>query len=305
MMGFTPEGDELPLPNQSSTAKSSNETSAVLDLAPCEWKEEKFTSLPKSVQRYFHRAFLFTGENEQIWEECIKIIQSVTCLEEGEVLSNGIWLPFQATRHFSATPLHAGFVWDAKIKYPTTFELPYDIPYYVRETYANGGHDRTIKIFGALPIVHNVNKSQEDEQAGFRWLAFSPIFPTSLLPRESLGVQWSEKKLQILNNKKKGIQSVVSWPFEKKSDSSVVLAEYINPKGISSKALVHFDSHGLIDSISAVGGGGDGWQFHLSDYKNVGYGLLIPTNIQSGREEYGRFVSHMNIRIQDVKYTFL
>jgi hypothetical protein len=299
MMGFTAEGDELPLPK--STANNTNEISA-LDLEQCEWDEEKFTTLPKSVQRYFHRAFLFTGEKEQFWEDCIKMIQSVTCFEVGEVLSNGIWLPFEATRYFSATPLHAGFVWDAKIKYPTTFELPYDIPYYVRETYANGGHDRTIKIFGALPIVHTANKTQEEEQAGFRWLAFSPIFPTSLLPRETLGVHWSSSE-EFHQKKKK--RSVITWPFEKKrNDGSLVLVEYINPEGVSSKAEVRFDSHGLIDNISTIGGG-DIWQFHLSDYKNIGQGMLVPTHIQSGRQEHGQFVSHMNIRIQDVKYTFI
>mmetsp|Transcript_15708 Transcript_15708/g.29626 ORF Transcript_15708/g.29626 Transcript_15708/m.29626 type:complete len:341 (-) Transcript_15708:128-1150(-) len=301
MMGFTAEGDDLP-----SVTSSTNDTFPLDLVQECEWQVEKFTSLPKPVQRYFHRAFLFTGEKEEFWEECIKIVQSLTCYEEGEVLTNGIWLPFEATRYFSAIPPHAGFVWDAKIKYPTAFELPYDIPYYVRETYANGGYDRTIKIFGALPIFHNANKTHdEEEQAGFRWLAFSPIFPTSLLPRETLGVSWLEKQLHHQHQQQKK-QFIVPWPFEKKSEStSTVLAEYVNPQGVCSKAEVHFDRHGLIDIISAVGGGGDGWQFHLNDYKNVGYGMLVPTNIQSGRQEHGHFVSHMNIRIQDVKYTYL
>jgi hypothetical protein len=117
-------------------------------------------------------------------------------------------------------------------------------------------------------------------------------------------VSWSEKQHQ---QQKKKIHPVLDWPFEKKSDvsTSTVLAEYVNPQGVCSKAEVHFDSHGLIDNISAVGGGDDGWQFHLSDYKSVGHGMLVPTNIQSGRQEHGHFVSHMNIRIQDVKYTFL
>lgn len=287
MMGFTAEGDEVLSKHR---RVPSNETSPALELEECEWDEGQFAALPKSVQRYFHRAFLFTGEKEQFWEDCIKTIQSAICIEEGEILSNGVWMPYEATRYLSATPLHAGFVWDAKIKFSRrSFQLPYDIPYYVRDTYTNGIHDRTIKIFGALPIVHDVNKSQDD-RAGFCWLAFSPIIPTSLLPRETLGVRWS------IETKKRAH----AWPFER-NINNVAIAEYIDPEGIRSKAKMHFDSDGLIHNISTVG---EDWQFHLSRYKSIGYGMLIPTYIQYGREEQGHFVPLMNVRIKDVKYTF-
>jgi len=43
----------------------------------------------------------------------------------------------------------------------------------------------------------------------------------------------------------------------------------------------------------------------MSEYKNVGQGMLLPLHIKSGKqEENGNFVLHIKVSIKDIEYTY-
>jgi len=281
MMGFNPDGEEF--------MSKRNMTFLPNVVDQCAWDEDRFSQLPRSVQRYFHRAFLFTGEPEQFWEDCVKMIRSVTITEEGEILMmNGKWVPYVAKRYFSASPLHAGYVWDAKIRYPVALQLPFDIDVYVRDSFSNGQEDKIARMFGAIPFLNSVARGPA-QSARLRWLAYAPVFPTSLLPHEAVGVHWTREN-------KKGF-----WPFQEMIRNEAT-ADFIDPQGHSSKVNVKFDSNGLIEHIAAVE---ENWHFRMSEYKNVGQGILLPSHIESGKQEKnGNFVPHIKVSIKDVEYTY-
>jgi hypothetical protein len=83
---------------------------------------------------------------------------------------------------------------------------------------------------------------------------------------------------------------------------SETTAAFIDPKGRSSKVNVKFDSNGPIEHITAVE---ENWNFRMSECKNVGKGMLLPSHIESGRQgENGHFVPHIKVSIKDVEYTY-
>lgn len=267
MMGFSPHGEFLPVEDNSPHLEF-------------DWDEAAFDKLPQPVKRYLHRAFLFTGEPQQRWKDNISIIQSVICEEEGNVLlNNEYWAPFKATRYISASPLHAGFVWDAIVSAPSS-AVAFGV-LSVRDSYANDKEVRTSKLLGAFPIS-NLSVPEEAETPRLRWLAYCPLFPTSLLPNDMLPLKWIQT----------GKQSAI--------------AELADPDSSSvSKAEFHFDKHGLVQSIVALGRK-DKWHFRMGDYKVLGHGMLIPTRVEVGIErDDGTFVPQCKVHINNMKHSYL
>jgi len=97
-------------------------------------------------------------------------------------------------------------------------------------SFSNGQEDKIVKMFGAIPILNSVARGPA-QSARLRWLAYAPIFPTSMLPHEVVGVHWTR---------------------EKEMTRSETTADFIDPNGHSSKVNVKFDSNGLIEHIAAV-----------------------------------------------------
>ena len=62
-----------------------------------------------------------------------------------------------------------------------------------------------------------------------------------------------------------------------------------------------------MDLSSTLQGVEENWHFRMSEYKNVGQGmlLLLPSHIESGKQdENGNFVPHIKVSIKDVECAY-
>lgn len=252
------------------------------------WQEETFGSLPSDVKKYFHRAFLWTGEEEQTWMDYIKNIKNVIVEENGEMLVNGKWIPFSRTNYFSTSPTQkAGLVSDLKLKYSTYIDLPIEVDLRVLDTYTlnNGEEEEKAKLFGIFPS-RNI-KTDIQGRSKLRWLYYTPMFPSTLLPRDKL-VEWKEDRKK-------------HWPFQRIDTNDIILC-YRDFHGIDESHLrVHFDSQGLITSMFSHE---ENIEFRFSEYDTYGGGVLSPSYIESGRVLNGVFRPDMKSYVTKVKYSF-
>lgn len=247
------------------------------------WQEESFGDLPNDVKKYFHRAFLWTGEEEPMWMDSIKNIDNVIVEENGEMLVNGRWTPFSRTNYFSTSP--TGLVSDLKLKYSTYVELPIEVDLRVLHTYTaqNGEDEEKAKLFGIFP---SRIKTELQGRSKLRWLYYTPIFPSTLLPRDTL-VEWKEDRKK-------------HWPFQRINTNDIIL-DYKELDGMDETHLrVHFDSQGLITSMISDE---ENIEFRFSEY-NTCSGVLSPSYIESGRVLNGVFRPDMKSYVTQVKYSF-
>ena len=199
----------------------------------------------------------------------------------------GEWVPYSALRYISASPLRAGFIWDAKITSANWWPLPYKLQLYIQNAWSHGKEYQRVKLFGVVP-VHTFRDADFIHKGIGRlyWLAFSPIFPTSLLPHLSDGIHW------VSGKEKK-------WNFNKKIESVAIVEGFYPAESESSKVQFHFDDQGLVNSIA-----GNGWRFRMEDYKIAGHGMFCPMYVELGREENGKLTAYMKVHIKDPVYSY-
>jgi hypothetical protein len=298
MMGFSPQGDYF-LSERRTPSESLN--SLIPEQEEDMWEESAYHNLPKAVQRYFHRAFIFTGEKESIWEEMIKVLRYVEIDVEGMILLKGKWwVPFSGKHHFSTSILHPGFVNDIQLSLPSPIPLLADLKVYLRDDFFNGTGYKDARFMKVIPVLDSLMLSDPNSGDLLHWLSASPLFPSSLLPHESNGIQWNAKKLS--NGLKKDLRSVTT--------SSANLTDPITSEKV--EAEFRFSEDGLISSIFAFTEKrhGDGsisifpWECHFNDYELMGHGMMVPTKVEYGWLVKGDFQPYYKINYKNLNYTY-
>jgi hypothetical protein len=300
MLGFSPEGDYYFLSERGSSNGEPNVSIPDLE-EEYKWEESAYHRLPKNVKRYFHRAFIFTGEKEAVWEDTIRMLKSVDIDEEGVLMLRGKWwAPFTSRHILSANPFHPGFVQDIQLSIPSPIALLSDFKIQIRDTYFNGKESREGKAMKVIPIADNFVLSEPSSGGLLRWLAESVYFPTSLLPHDSEGMQWSTENMY--HGPKKIVESL--------SSSN---ANFVDPNTSKSiKAEFRFDNDGLVSSIFAYAEKSleDGtifmspWECRFYEYKLVGYGMMVPTRVEYGWQENGEFQPYYKATCKNFTYTY-
>lgn len=94
---------------------------------------------------------------------------------------NDAWKPFTAVQDF--VPAAPGFVWDARVRmFP-------GVDAWVRDSFVEGQGRMFAKAAALITVVDAHDTPELARGALLRYLAETPWFPTSMLPRQ--GVQWS------------------------------------------------------------------------------------------------------------------
>lgn len=130
-------------------------------------------ALPEPVARYL-RVALRDGQPS---------ITLARFRQDGELRTDtrsSTWRPFTAT-HVVA-PLAPGFIWDAQIQMAPLVHVR------VRDSFVDGVGAGSVSLLSALPISGD-RGGTVDEAELYRFLAEAPLYPTALVPRETL--RWS------------------------------------------------------------------------------------------------------------------
>lgn len=296
MMGFSPEGDYF-LSGGFFKSGASNNVSSTPDLEEYMWEESAYHNLPKSVQRYFHKAFMFTGESEPIWEDSIKMLRSLEVKEEGTLLlKEKWWVPFTGTFHFSANPMNPGYVHELVLSIPSPVPFLSDMKMYVHSALLNGLESRDMKVMKVIPVIDDTMLSDLQSGSLLRWLSLTPLFPTSLLPHDSKGVQWKS----ISNIEQQKQHSV----YAKIMDAAT--SEFTETE-------LNFDEGGFITSIFGIAlkTNEDGsrtkasWEGRFYDYKFMGHGMMVPSRVEFGWiSNDGEFEPYYKSTFKNFNYTY-
>jgi len=291
MMGFSPEGDYF-----LSDKKSKDSNESFNKLEEYMWEESAYHKLPNNLQRYFKRAFMFTGGNEAIWEHTIKLIRTLEIKEEGSLLLKGKWwVPFTASFHLSANPMNPGFVHQLRLSLPCPLPYLSDLNIHVRYALLNGLESKHMRFMKVVPVLDNSMFSDFQSGALWRWLSLTPLFPTSLLPHDGDGIQWQKY------DKSKLLDHVSSAQLLETATSEVMDTEF------------HFDNNGLISTILGYTFKTDEdghitkspWECRWYDYTIMGHGMMVPTRVEYGwLDENGEFLLFYKSTFKSFNYTY-
>ena len=162
------------------------------------YNELELTNLPAPVQRYF-RAALKEGQ---------PIIKSARFSHAGTFNMSEAkpsWKPFTSNQEVVVN--RPGFVWDARVQMLPT------IPVYVHDAYVAGEGALQASVLGLVDVANVRNTPEMAQGELLRFLAETPLYPTSLLPRHD--VRWKEiddKSAQIILTDK-DLQVTMTFAF--------------------------------------------------------------------------------------------
>ncbi len=203
----------------------------------------RFDHLPIPVTNYFSFSIL----NRAALPKTAKISQKAFYRTE----QNAEFKELNAVQYYSLSP--PGFIWDAEFSNSGLLSMR------SIDSYFNGEGNIQIKLLGGITVTDQTGE-HIDRSMLSRWLSESVLFPTALLPRDSL--KWSQidsttSAVQFTDN---GITVSAEVKFNK--DGSIA--------SLKSEDRVFYTRSGYRDAVNIT---------HYSDYK-VFENFRVPTKLK-------------------------
>lgn len=225
----------------------------------------KIDQLPSSVQSYFSYSIL----NESFSLKTVNITQKAFYRTD----QNSEFKEMEAVQYYSVKP--PGFIWDAEFSNTGLISMR------SIDTYYKGEGNLQIKLMGGITLSDETGE-HIDKSMLSRWLSESLLFPTALLPGDSLkwiGIDSTKTLVQFTDN-----GMTVSAEVEFNNDGSI--------KSFKSEDRVFYTRSGYRDAVNIT---------HYSDYKVFG-SFRVPTKLKIEWVYDNKSIEFAKIEILKIEY---
>lgn len=257
--------------------------------------------LPLVIQRYLKQVLLLIDDEDRgtsyMIHEPIQVIKNVRINQDGEILINNNWLPFQAFQVASCIPSSPGFIWDSRITLFSGIPILNRIKVRARDYFIEGEGNLKVNLAGAIPMA-NLTGKEANVAEFMRWIAEMAFYPTAFLPHDGARLRWV-KDVRAM----KGPWSEYHGSFArgKLSDPS---------SDIEGEIEFHFDENNLLKSIRGyrlMTNKGKNeylpWEGHISDY-TLAQGIMVPTSVTAGYYIDDEFIPYFKGKCNKFHFDF-